>query len=158
MTEEKLVKAQAVYDAVCNLLSEEKWDFKGDAENLIVTTGAIGEDLPIGIDIFVNAERQLVVLFSRLPIVVGAEKQVEMSVVLSVINSFLAAGSFDFDLKNGCIFFRMTQSFIDSTLGKGALKYMLFGSCKIIDDYNDKLLLLAKGALSFESFLPRTDA
>ena len=51
------------------------------------------------------------------------------------------------------MFFRMTNSFMESKLGEEAFAYMLFCSCQVIDEYNDKFLMLAKGMVSIEQFL-----
>lgn len=153
MAEEKFTTAKAVYETVCKALSEKDWKFKGDDENLKIKTGAVGEDLPMDITIDVNADRQLLLVISPMPMAVPEDKRVDIAIAISVINNQLVDGCFDYDIRTGHIFFRLTSSFIKSKIGKEAVMYMLLCSCKIIDEYNDKLLMLVKGLLSVEQFI-----
>ena len=153
MAEAKFTTAKAVYDTVCEALSEKGWRFKGDDENLQIKTGAVGEDLPMDIAIDVNADRQLLLVISPMSITVPEDKRVDIAIAISVINNQLVDGCFDYDIRTGHIFFRLTSSFIESKIGKEAAMYMLLCSCQTIDEYNDKLLMLAKGLLSVEQFI-----
>ena len=153
MADVKYTKAKAVFDTTCEALRGEDWRFTTDDEELKIHTQAIGEDLPMDIMIDVNAKRQLVLVISKLPLTVPENKLVDLAIAVNVINYQLVDGSFDFDLKSGRIFFRLTSSFRESKVGKEAVLYMLMCSCKTIDEYNDKLLLLAKGLLDIDQFV-----
>ena len=153
MADEKYTTAKVVYDTACEALTERGWKYEGDLETLRIKTGAVGEDLPMEIIIDVNADRQLFLVISPLPLKVPEDKRVDLAVAISVINNQLIDGSFDYDMRDGKILFRLTSSFIDSKISKEAITYMIMCSCSTIDDYNDKLLLLAKGMLSLEQFL-----
>ena len=69
------------------------------------------------------------------------------------MNDRLVDGSFDFDMAEGRISFRLTTSYIESILGKKLFEYMLMVSASTIDEYNDKFLMISKGMISFEQFL-----
>ena len=47
----------------------------------------------------------------------------------------------------------MTSSYIGSSLSRDVFDYMISCACYTIDEYNDKLLLLAKGMTTLEQFL-----
>ena len=150
MTENKRERAKKVFDTACEALADREWKFSPDEEELKIKTGAIGDDLPMDITIHADADRQLLLVISHLPVTVPEDKRVDLAIAVSVINNQLVDGSFDYDLRSGSIFFRLTSSFLDSSIGKEAVMYMLMCSCSTIDDYNDKLLMLAKGLLSIE--------
>ena len=76
-----------------------------------------------------------------------------MSVAVSIANYGLVDGSFDYNIVSGKIYFRMTNSFIDSTVSKDLIMYLILCSCKTIDDYNDKFLMLSNGTISLEKFI-----
>ena len=76
-----------------------------------------------------------------------------MAIAVSAINNVLVNGCFDYIIADGHMFFRMTNSFIESQLGADLFKYLLYCSCQTIDEYNDKLLMVAKGMISIEQFL-----
>ena len=149
----KLEQAKITFATLCQTLDTHDWRYKKDEENLTIDCSAQGDDLPMEIRVDVDAERQIVILISHLPFVVQEDKRLDMAIAVSAINNALVDGCFDYDLATGHMFFRMTNSFMESKLGEGAFSYMIFCSCQTIDEYNDKLLMLAKGMLSIEQFL-----
>ena len=103
--------------------------------------------------IYVDAERRLIMLISHLPFAIQEDKRLDVAIGVTAINNVLVNGCFDYDVATGNMIFRMTNSFIDSVIGEDTIKYMLFCSCQTVDEYNDKLLMLAKGMLSIEQLL-----
>ena len=65
----------------------------------------------------------------------------------------LADGSFDYDLSDGQITFRMTASFRESEIGEELLQYMVSCACVTVDEYNDKFLAIDKGLISIDDFI-----
>ena len=51
------------------------------------------------------------------------------------------------------MFFRMSNSFIESRIGEELFAYLLMAACNVVDEYNDKFLMLGKGNLSLQQFL-----
>ena len=152
-TNEEMMQAKATYATLCEMLDEHEWKYARDDEALAVDTGASGDDLPMKLRIEVDAERQLVSLISKLDFSIPDDKRVEMSLAVSMINYTMVDGCFDYNFLNGNIVFRLTTSYRGSMLSKDAMEYMLFVSCRTIDDSNDKLLMLTKGALSLEDIM-----
>lgn len=153
MSEEKLDQARKNYLTLCSALDDHDWHYKKDDSKLKIECGAQGDDLPMDISIRIDSDRQLIVLLSHLPFVVSEDKRLDIAVATSVINYKLVDGSFDFDIEDGHMFFRMTSSYRESKLAKEVFFYMLMCSCQTIDVYNDKLLMLAKNMLSLEDFI-----
>lgn len=151
--EKSLMKARQIFDFVCDMLDEDDWNYTKDEEGLAIETGARGEDLPIEFIIRVDAERNMILLLSQLPVTVKEDKLLDMSVAVSIANYGLVDGSFDYNIVSGKIYFRMTNSFIDSTVSKDLIMYLILCSCKTIDDYNDKFLMLSNGTISLEKFI-----
>lgn len=145
--------AQATFATLCQMLTNEEWKFKKDEEKLTIECGAQGEDLPIQITIEVDAKREIVFLFSPLPCVTPEDKRLDMAIAISAVNNSMADGCFDYDVATGRTFFRLTNSFKDSTLGEGLFKHMLMLACHVVDHYNDKFLMLSKGMIEMEKFL-----
>ncbi len=151
--EKQLVQAKATYDTFCRMLDNNDWNYKKNEEKLTIECGAQGDDLPMEITVKVDADRQVVMVLSHLPFVIKEDKRLEVAIAVSAINNALVDGCFDYDLANGRLYFRMTNSFLQSTLGEDAFKYLLYCSCQTIDEYNDRFLMLAKGMLTIEQFL-----
>lgn len=149
----KLEQAKTVFADICRFLENNQWHYKKDEERLTIECGARGEDLPIDLNIQVDADRLLVMIMSHIPFVINEDKRLEVALGICAINNILVDGCFDYDVNSGSMFFRMTNSFVDSKLGNEAYHYLIICACQTIDEYNDKLLMLAKGMLSVEQFL-----
>lgn len=149
----KREQALAVFGLICETLEDREWKYQKNEEKLSVSCVGAGDDLPIELLIKVLEDRSLVMLLSQLPLTVPEDKSMDFVIALSTINNRLVDGSFDMDLENGRILFRMTNSFLDSCMGKDVFAYMLLCSFLTIDEYNDKLLMLAKGMIDLERFL-----
>ena len=81
----------------------------------------------------------------------GNEYEIDSDI--SVINNNLVDGCFDYDLSDGTIIFRMTNSYLESEVSRELFEYMLFLSFTTVDEYNDKLMMLSKGLISLAQFL-----
>ncbi len=154
MTEEKLQRAKQVLASCCQALDQNDWKYQLDEEDFSIEFGAKGEDLPIRLIFKVDAEREVVLLFSPQQFDVPTDKALEIAIALSVINNRLVDGSFDYNLtEESNICFRMTQSYRGSTIGSEVFEYMAYCACSTVDNYNDKLLMIVKGILPLEKFL-----
>ena len=145
--------AAATFQNLCKAMDKDEWHYKKDEEKLSIECGAQGDDLPIELKIHVDADRQLVILLSFLPLTFPEDKRIDGAVAASIINNRLVNGSFDYDITDGRVIFRMTATFLESVLSEEVFKYLLYSSCQIIDEYNDKLLMLAKGMMDMEKFI-----
>lgn len=148
-----LEQAKAAFATLCQSLDKHEWHYKKDEDKLSIECGAQGDDLPMEITVKVDADRMLVLLISHMPFVIQEDKRLDVAIAVSAINNALVDGCFDYDIASGHMFFRMTNSFIESKTSEEVFAYMLFCSCKTIDEYNDKFLMLAKGLISIEQFL-----
>ncbi len=148
-----LRKAQEMFGVLCRTLEDNDWNYKKNEEALTIECGAQGEDLPIELRIEVDAERKLVILLSTIPARIPEDKRLDAAVAVSVVNNILVDGCFDYNVKTGNLLFRMTNSYMESTLSKEVFDYMLFCSCKTIDDYNDKFFALAKNMMTIQQFI-----
>ena len=148
-----LEQAKMTFDALCNALSEEGWQYDKFEDDLRIECGANGDDFPMEITMRVEADSAIVALYSHLPFAIQEDKRLDAAVAVCAINNMLADGCFDYDVTSGHIFFRMTNSFVESTIGAEVFNYMIVVSFKIIEDFNDKLFMLSKGALSIEDFI-----
>jgi len=154
MADEKEIRqAKAAYDTLCEMLKAREWHYESDEDNFTIMCGARGEDLPMEIRVQVDPERLIVTLLSQMPFSVPEDKRVEMALAVSAVNYALVDGSFDYNFVDGTLFFRMTSSYRESLVGKDMFEYMLYVSCKTIDDYNDKFLMIIKEKMTLEDLV-----
>ncbi len=146
-------RAKATFQMLCKALENNDWKFQKDEEKLSIECGARGDDLPIRLNVDIDADGMIAILISHLPFIVQEDKRLDVAIVVSIINNNLVDGCFDFNIETGTLLFRMTNSFLESTISDSVFEYLIFCSCHTIDEYNDKLLMVAKGMLSVEKFI-----
>ena len=151
--EKDLKNAKKAYDTLCAMLDDNDYKYEKHEEDLVVTFGVRGEDLPMDIVAAIDEDRQLVRIFSKMPFKVDAEKRIEVAIALCQTNYNLVDGSFDFDLADGSVIFRITSSFRECLISKDLFEFMIAYSCFVVDRYNDQLLMLNKGTLSLEDYI-----
>ena len=148
-----LAAAKETYELLCNTLTKLEFPFERKDEELCIISHVRGDDLPIDMLVSVEAEKQMVLVLSRMPLVVPEDKRLDMALAVSFVNNMLVDGCFDYDINSGRVTYRMTNSFIESRLSEGLFKYLVFGSCQVIDEFNDKFLMLAKDMISITQFI-----
>lgn len=151
--EKKNALAREVYEVLCQAIDNRDWRYEKEEEKLLVHFGVNGDDIPMNFIIFVDADRQLITSLSPLPFMMSEEKRVEGAIAACVASFGMADGSFDYDLSNGRISFRMTASFRDSKIGDGLFQYLISCSCAMVDKYNEQFLAIDKGMLSIADFI-----
>lgn len=154
MVEERVMKhAKSVYETICQTLDNREWKYKRHDEDLVITCGARGEDLPMDIIIMVNPRAQVVSVVSPLPFKIAEDKRVEGAMAVCIANYGLVNGCFDYDLSDGEIRFRVVSSFRESILSEELFNYMIMIAAGTVDDYNDKFLMISKGMFTIEQFI-----
>ena len=154
MADEKaLSRAREIFADLCAALDHRNWKYTRRDEDLVVTFGVSGDDIPMDFAISVDADRRLVRLFSRLPFNVDADHRMDLAVATCAVNYKLADGSFDYNLETGRIGFRLTASYRESSLGDGLFNYMISCSTHTVDKYNEQFLRVGSGTVSLEDFL-----
>ncbi len=149
----KIEQAKKVYVNMCAALTVKGWNFKRFDDDLAISLSARGDDIPIDVVMQVNAKSQVVTLFSPIKFDIPEDKRLDLAVAVCISNYGLVNGSFDYDISDGDLRFRLTTSYIESSLGDELFNYMLLVSAGTVDKYNDKFLSLAKGLIDLEKFI-----
>lgn len=145
--------AKSVYDTLCETLDKRDWKYEKYIEDLVITFTASGNDLPMNFVLKIDEDRQLIRLLSFLPFEVNEDKRMEMAIATCAATYGLPDGSFDYDITEGKISFRLTATFRESKIGEALFDYLVICSGVIVDRYNDKFFALSKGYMSLEDFL-----
>lgn len=153
--EKKMELAKQVYQTLCDAIERREWNFGKDEEKLLVHFGVNGDDIPMQFILIVDAERQLIRVMSPLPFKMSESKRMEGAIATCAASFGMADGSFDYDLSDGTIVFRMTASFRESLTGEGLFQYLISCSCAMVDKYNDQFLALDKGIMSITDFIAK---
>lgn len=154
MEETKLLQqARSVYETICKSLDNRDWKYERHDDDLTILSEAQGEDLPVSMIIRVDPNAQVVSLYSPMPFNIAEEKRIDAAIAVCVANYGLINGSFDYDLNDGEIRFRLVTSFRESMLSEELFMYMVLVAAATVDDYNDKFLMVSKGIMSIQSFI-----
>ncbi len=146
-------QARSVYAAILNMLDERGWKYEKFDDDLVIRAGIAGDDLPIEFIMFVKPQNQIVQVLSKLPFKIPEDKRVEGAIAVSVANYGLVDGSFDYDISDGELRYRLTSSYRESLLGADLFEYMIMCAASTVDDYNDRFFMLAKGMIDVKKFI-----
>ena len=149
----ELQRAKQVYASLVNMLESRDWKFEKFEDDLTIRAGIKGDDLPIEFIMFVKPKNQVVQLISKLPFNMPEDKRVEGAIAVSIANYGLVDGSFDYDISDGEIRYRLTSSYRESVLGGDLFEYMIMCAASTVDNYNDRFFLLSKGMIDIEKFI-----
>lgn len=150
---DEMARAKETFETLCLMLDKRGWKYDKHEDDLTIKSGVKGDDLPIEFIMRVNPKNQIVSFISWLPFKVEESKRIDVALATCVANYGLADGSFDIDLSDGEIIFRLTSSFRDSALGEDLFEYMLMVSASTVDLYNDRLFMVAKGVMTLQQFI-----
>ena len=150
-----LLRAKKVYDDLCTFLDERNWKYERFDDNLVVMFMTEGEDIPMSFLILVDPFFEVIRVASRRPFSVPEDKRIDMALAICGASYGLADGSFDYNMEEGTISFRLTASFKESNIGEQLFEYLIVFSDLVVDRFNDKFLALCKGLIDVDEFIKR---
>lgn len=153
MAEVNMTKARETFATLCSMLDNKGWHYEKKEDELLIKSGAKGDDLPIDFIMTVDPQSEIVTFLSLLPFKADEDKRIDMALAVCVANYGLKDGSFDYKVEDGSIIFRLTSSYRGSTLSEDLFEYMLMVSATTVDEYNDKFFMISKGAMSIQQFI-----
>ncbi len=156
--EVNMYKARQVFDTLIRMLDHLDWNYEKDEEKLVVTSGVASDDFPVEFIVTVRPQQQVVQFLSRLPFRMPEDKRVDGAIAVCVANYGLIDGSFDYDVTDGEILYRLTSSYRESTLGEELFEYMIVCASSTVDKYNDKFFMIAKDMMTVQQFIEQDRA
>lgn len=151
--EKEIVSANRVYATLCKILKKRNWEYDDDEELLTASFELHGKNVPIMFVVIVDAERQLIRIYSPLSVKFSQENRIDGAAAICYASYGLHNGSFDYDLFDGSIVFRMVTSFKQSLIGEALIENMISCTCAVVDEYSDKFSALESGIMSIDEFL-----
>lgn len=151
----KQEQAANAFAVLCDTLDARSWNYSKDEVNgnNLVRFGVNGDDIPMDLIIVVDTDRALLRVLSQLPVKFPEDKRVEGAIAACIVSNNFADGNFDYDLNDGSVTYRMTASYRDCEIGQELCAYLVDCTCSMVDKYNDKFLMLAKGMIELDAFL-----
>ena len=125
-------------------------DLKND--ELAISATFSGDDLPMRLLLIVSPSRELVRIRSWLPFECPKDKMAIMAIAVCIANYGLMRGTFDLDISDGSIGYRLSQSYHDCLVGPAQIGKMMADALHWIEKYNDSFQMLSQGSISLEQF------
>lgn len=149
---------QKNFQILCDTLDQMHLKYEKNEAEWAIEADFSTDDLPVELHLHLVDKNQIVIFMSPLPFTVSEDKRVDLAIALHAVNFGLLDGSFDYDIEDGKIAFRLTSSYREVDLSDDVFNYMLHIALVTADRFNDKFLALAKGYMSLEEFLESLDA
>ena len=149
------MQAREAYNLIINTLNAKGWTYDREDDKMIIRTGVAGEDLPINFVLIVNENNGVMQFLSSLPIHMPEDMRVDGAIAVAVANYGMVDGSFDYDISDGEIRFRLTTAFRDGTLGTDNVEYLIGVGAAMVEKYNDRFFMLAKKMMTIEQFIEK---
>ena len=151
--ETKAGLANKNYRCLCGTLDKMNWKYTRQDDARKITTSAVGKDLTIALNFFVDAERQVMYVKSPLPFTIAEKRRDEVEKALHAANYSMLNGCFEYNDKNGYVAFRIVIPFEGCEVSQEMCKYMVALTCQMVDKFNDKILALSEGRMTLKQFL-----
>ena len=145
--------AEKVYETMVKALRAQDWKFEEHRDDLTIVSNFQGEDIPIRYLIEVDSKREVIRFLAPIGFEAPEDKRIDMALAVAVANYGLVNGSFDYDLRDGEIRFRLTTSYTGCEIGEEFFMDMMTTALLTTDKYNDKFLMVSKGVMSVQQFI-----
>ena len=155
VTPERMAEAKSVFDSLVQHLNDINLKFEASEleERYMIKFNMGGDDIPMRFFIYVNPAHQIITLHSPQPVTFSADKIDEACKALCAINYRLSDGDFQIDIRDGEVLFNLSNCYAGSLISTEVFNYMLGMSINIVDEFNDKLLLLSKGLIDLDTLM-----
>ena len=156
MDKEKL--GEITYENLCKAFELMEFTFHKNDEKLSVSCVCSGDSLRINVFIRVNPGSYCVTFYSPMPFAIKKDMAGEVCLALACINNKLKFGKFDLDIDTGGIDYNFCNYYYhDAPPAPELLKDMIIIALHTVDKYNDKLLGVNDGLLTFKDFINASD-
>ena len=145
-------EAQVLYNTLCQTLDNMKWGYSKEEDQFVVRTSAIGKDLGMDLFIKIDADRQVMYLKSHMPFTVPIPSRDKLAKAVILANYTMLNGSFEYDLSDGYLAFKMVVPYMESIVSERVCHYMIMVSCQMTDKFNDKFQSLVDGTMTLSEF------
>ena len=150
MSKEK--EASSLYKTLCQTLDNMKWHYTKEEDKLIIRTSAVGQDLSMKLFMKIDADKQVMYLKSPMPFEVPAYAREKIMTAVIMANYTMLNGSFEMDLSDGYLAFKMVVPYMESIISEKVCHYMITLSCSMTDKFNDKFKALVDGTMTLNEF------
>ena len=115
-----------------------------------------GDDIPMTFILSIIPSAGIITLISPFSFNIKDKNIINTAIAVAAVNNNILNGSFDLDMSNGSLYFRLSTCFSDDLIDREILSYLVGVASSTVDRYNDRLLALDRNVISLEDFLQWT--
>ncbi len=145
------ITREDAYALLCKSMEELELKYTKKEEEYLVRMTVAGENLPVELILRIDTNHR-VLLTSPMAFNVPEDKRGDGAVMIAVANDGLVNGSFDYDLSDGQILYRMTQMYAGCHVETGMFQEMLRCAFAIADQYSTDFLAVSKDIMTLTDF------
>ena len=147
-------RSHEVFNTIKSCFENQGWTYSLLDREFTLKTGFTNEGKHTDIIIRLDTEKSLIQIYSDLNFKVPNEKMLDVCIAISIVNPFVANGSFECNVLEGMVLFKVAQSYMGGcTVTEELIDYMIAISLVSIQDYSDSLSAIANGTLELEDFM-----
>lgn len=146
--------AVRMFDCIDELLPEIGIrNYSKDEDELKFRYIINGDDIPMNFVMRVVPSAGIISLLSPFSFKIKDKNIVNASIAVSATNNSILNGSFDLDVFDGSLCFRISTCYTEELVDMDVLRYLVAVASNTVDRYNDRLLALNKNIISLDEYL-----
>lgn len=134
-------------------LDGRKWNYSVSSDELEFSFGVNTDALPFYYRIAVDAAKEVVYLSAKQNVFVPESKRIVMAMGICAINDHLVDGSFDFNVGDGSMLFRLVASYHDAEIGDAMVNYLINVAHSTFEDVNKSIINYVEDTIDQTEFL-----
>lgn len=151
--------AKALFSTLCATLDDMQWKYtkeqgdKDDGEDYVIRTNVKGDDFTMVFFLVVDVGRQLLYVKSPLPFKAPQERRELVAQAVVAANYRMLNGSFEMDLTDGYVAFKVVVPFAESIISQVTCKYVVLMACKMTDVFGGAIKNVSDGEWDLQRFM-----
>lgn len=139
-------KAQKTYQMIVQSLKNLDLTFNEHFDDLVVTSGARGNEMPVPLIIKVDADNEVLSIYSELPFRIDEKVRNRIAVAINMINYSIVNGNFDYDYNSGRVIFRMAHYLPENDFTVDDVRRMIVVTYGTVNQFNRRIEKIAQAA------------
>lgn len=145
--------AADMYSRLRKMLDDMNWQYSRLKRELGVRYFVSGEDIPMEFLVKIKPDVRMLCFISILPAKFNDSNRADAVLAACAANHGMVMGSFAYNMELDRVVFMASSLYDECETGTDWLKHQMYLSQTIVEQYNDRFLMLSKGVLSVEDFI-----
>ena len=149
-------RAVQSYNALVAHLEDKNFKIiRHDDDLRVVMIWSASDNMPVMSILAIDEDREILVMSSQLSAKMSEAKRMDGAMAIAMCNWAIMSGTLDYDISDGEIRYRWTQSFAESVLNDAQIYYQMGVMISTVARFNKPLYLLAEDLIDLPGFIDR---